>query len=75
MGGLAVGRRGRPHPARLRLFAEGYTLQEFAEFHGCSVYWVSRVLQGKVPAPARFRADLARFLAVPEELLFPEVAR
>jgi len=75
MGGLAVGRRERPHPARLRLFAEGRTVQEFADFHGCSVHWASRVLQGKVPAPARFREDLTRFLAVPEELLFPEVAR
>lgn len=64
--------RTRPHPARLRLFTEGYSVIDFARFHGCSPDWAYRVLRREVPAPKRFRRDLAHLLSVPEEQLFPE---
>lgn len=61
----------RPSPAKLQLVAAGRRIKDFAEFHGTSADWVGRVLNGEEPPPARFRSDLARFLALPEELLFP----
>lgn len=65
-------RRTRPHPAKLRILAEGYNVIDFARFHGCSRDWAYRVLRGEAPAPERFRRDLEAFLGIPEELLFPE---
>ncbi len=71
---LPVSTRSRPHPAKVRLYAEGRTIREFADFHGCSEGWAYQVLSGRARAPRRFRSDLATFLNVPERLLFDEEA-
>jgi hypothetical protein len=71
-GSVVLVRDPRPHPARVALFASGHTVSDFARFYGCTLDWASRVLSGAAPASARFRADLSRFLDVPEADLFPD---
>jgi hypothetical protein len=64
--------RRQPHPAKVHLFLAGRTMAEFSAYHGCSANWTYQVLNGRASAPESFRHDMAIFLGLPEEMLFPE---
>ena len=61
--------------AKSYLALRGRTAREFADFHQKSEQWVYAVFNGRASAPSSFRHDLAIFLGVPEELLFPQAAQ
>ena len=63
------------HPlleAKVHFVLKGKSYVDFARFHRTSENWVSQVMSGRVSAPKRFRSDLAAFLQIPEQVLFPQ---
>ena len=59
-----------PQPAKAEIALRRLTNRAVAQRLGVSEEWVGRVLNGRVPAPERFRHDLAKLLGLPEERLF-----
>jgi hypothetical protein len=43
---------------------------EIARRYPCSPVWVSRIISGRVPPPARFREVVAELTGLPEHELF-----
>ena len=59
-----------PQPAKAELVLRRLSNRALAQRLGVSEGWVGRVLNGRVPAPERFRRELAVLLELPEERLF-----
>ena len=62
----------RPSPAKAHLLLSGYRTADFARYYGCSANHAYQVLNEHTPASFRFRFELARFLGLPQHLLWPE---
>jgi hypothetical protein len=63
-------RRPPKQPAKADLVMAGITNRQVAQAVPCSDYWASRVLNGYVRPPERFRKAVAAMLGKPEAELF-----